>query len=195
MSSERLVVAIDTSTDMLACAVARVTDAIGGERMTIDVLATGDHMCRRQANVELVSTIDAALADAGRSRGEVDAYLVGRGPGSFTGVRIGISTAKGLARGANVPCTVRPRSMPAHGLRGVRVCAACWALRPMRCAARYTLRSTSLTRLARTACSTVSASSRRPLRLRNGRRAQMRRACSLRAMGLNAMGPGSTRRV
>lgn len=103
MSSERLVVAIDTSTDMLACAVARVTDAAGDERMTIDVLATGDHMCRRRANVELVDTIDAALADAGRSRGEVDAYLVGRGPGSFTGVRIGISTAKGLARGANVP--------------------------------------------------------------------------------------------
>lgn len=103
MSSERLVVAIDTSTDMLACAVARVTDAAGDERMTIDVLATGDHMCRRRANVELVNTIDAALADAGRSRDEVDAYLVGRGPGSFTGVRIGISTAKGLARGANVP--------------------------------------------------------------------------------------------
>ena len=103
MSSERLVVAIDTSTDMLACAVARVTDATGDERMTIDVLATGDHMCRRRANVELVNTIDAALADAGRSRDEVDAYLVGRGPGSFTGVRIGISTAKGLARGANAP--------------------------------------------------------------------------------------------
>lgn len=103
MSSERLVVAIDTSTDMLACAVARVTDAAGDERMTIDVLATGDHMCRRRANVELVNTIDAALADAGRSRDEVDAYLVGRGPGSFTGVRIGISTAKGLARGANAP--------------------------------------------------------------------------------------------
>ena len=103
MSSERLVVAIDTSTDMLACAVARVTDAAGDGRMTIDVLATGDHMCRRRANVELVNTIDAALADAGRSRDEVDAYLVGRGPGSFTGVRIGISTAKGLARGANAP--------------------------------------------------------------------------------------------
>ncbi len=98
----RLVVAIDTSTDMLACAVARIAGA-DTPAAAVDVLAARDHLCRRHANVELVNTVDAALADAGCSRDAVDAYVVGRGPGSFTGVRIGISTAKGLARGANVP--------------------------------------------------------------------------------------------
>ncbi len=60
-------------------------------------------MCRRHANVELVNTVDGVLAQAGLDRSDVGCYVVGRGPGSFTGVRIGISTAKGLARGANVP--------------------------------------------------------------------------------------------
>ncbi len=95
------VIAIDTSTDMLACAYGRLEVGEGGARA--DAVASLDHMCRRRANVELVGTVDEALSRAGAAMGDVDAVLVGRGPGSFTGVRIGISTAKGLARGANVP--------------------------------------------------------------------------------------------
>ena len=97
-SNRNVIVAIDTSTDMLACAVTW-TDPATGEAN----LVSRDHLCRRHANVELVQTVEAALAEAGLTVTEVDAFLVGRGPGSFTGVRIGISTAKGLARGANVP--------------------------------------------------------------------------------------------
>ena len=93
-----LVVALDTSTDMLACAASWIDRQTGETK-----LVSGDHMCRRHANVELVNTVDGVLAQAGLDRSDVGCYVVGRGPGSFTGVRIGISTAKGLARGANVP--------------------------------------------------------------------------------------------
>ena len=45
----------------------------------------------------LLPVIEEMLAAAGRARGELAAVGVTTGPGSFTGVRIGVATAKGLA--------------------------------------------------------------------------------------------------
>ncbi len=51
----------------------------------------------------LMPLVDAALSSAGVSIGEIDGVAVSCGPGSFTGVRIGLGTAKGLAQGLGKP--------------------------------------------------------------------------------------------
>ena len=71
---------------------------------------------------QLLKNTDTRLAD-------VDAIAVARGPGSFTGVRIGVSTAKGLAWGAQKPAigVSTLEAMAYHGLaagEGALVCAA-----------------------------------------------------------------------
>ena len=103
MTTEKplIVLALDTSTDMLACAVAAWTPRPG--TADVRVLAVGDHLCRRMSNVELTTTALDLLSQADKTMADVDAVLVGRGPGSFTGVRIGIATAKGLACGLGCP--------------------------------------------------------------------------------------------
>ncbi len=52
----------------------------------------------------LMSMAEALLAHCGLTVKEIDAVAVAAGPGSFTGVRIGVAAAKGLAWGAELPC-------------------------------------------------------------------------------------------
>lgn len=51
----------------------------------------------------LLPMAETALRNAGCAIGDIDAVAVAHGPGSFTGIRIGVSTAKGLCWGAEKP--------------------------------------------------------------------------------------------
>jgi tRNA threonylcarbamoyladenosine biosynthesis protein TsaB len=51
----------------------------------------------------IFEAIDAVLAEAGEHRGSVDGVACDVGPGSFTGVRVGLASAKGIALGLGLP--------------------------------------------------------------------------------------------
>ncbi|MBV8156738.1 MAG: tRNA (adenosine(37)-N6)-threonylcarbamoyltransferase complex dimerization subunit type 1 TsaB [Dyella sp.] len=84
--------AIETSTE--ACSVALVH---GDE-----VIARSEVAPRRHAELVLPMA-DNLLAEAGLGRHALNAIAVGRGPGAFTGVRLGISLAQGMALALDVP--------------------------------------------------------------------------------------------
>lgn len=94
-----IILNIETSTD--ACSVA-VTD--GGQLMHVGDEALFRMTAQRSEHAreaaEMASSLLALLATVGRS---VEAVAVSAGPGSYTGLRIGASLAKGLAYGLQVP--------------------------------------------------------------------------------------------
>ncbi|MGQ2904699.1 MAG: tRNA (adenosine(37)-N6)-threonylcarbamoyltransferase complex dimerization subunit type 1 TsaB [Neoaquamicrobium sediminum] len=85
--------ALDTAANLCA---ASVQDA-GGERGRA-VLDLGKGHAEH-----LMGVIEAALKEAGTAYGELDAIAVSVGPGSFTGVRVGVATARGLALALKIP--------------------------------------------------------------------------------------------
>ncbi|NLG10050.1 MAG: tRNA (adenosine(37)-N6)-threonylcarbamoyltransferase complex transferase subunit TsaD [Coriobacteriaceae bacterium] len=102
--SRDLVVAFDTSSDYIALAVGRLEDSEPLKfDMPITLLAADDHPAQRQANVQLMPSIEALFKQYKLDKRQVAAVVCGLGPGSFTGVRIGVATAKGIARGLDVP--------------------------------------------------------------------------------------------
>ncbi len=71
----------------------------------------------------LLPMAEALLKTLGLTFSEIDAYAVSVGPGSFTGVRIGVSLVKGLAFGRNIPCievsTIEALAENINGLDGI----------------------------------------------------------------------------
>ena len=87
-----ITLAFDTSTEVLSIC-----------------LVNGENVCQYESlkglkhGKSLMPGIARILKDAGLSPDEVDLIVCSRGPGSFTGLRIGMTTAKGLSAGTGAP--------------------------------------------------------------------------------------------
>lgn len=86
---------IDTSTS--TCSVSLTI----GERLVSECLLN----LERTPASRLIRLVDAVLGEAGISAANLDGIGVALGPGSFTGLRIGVATVKGLALAAGKPVT------------------------------------------------------------------------------------------
>jgi len=83
-----LILAFDTATDVATSALVSDGEVLGE---------------RTSRAVTLLEDVDALVRQAGMRTQQLEALAVGIGPGSFTGVRIGLATARGLAFALGVP--------------------------------------------------------------------------------------------
>ena len=87
------VLAIDTSTPAVTAGVV-VDGELLAERVSVDARAHAER---------ITPNVLAALADAGRSMTDLDAVVVGCGPGPFTGLRVGMATASAYGHALGIP--------------------------------------------------------------------------------------------
>ena len=92
-SGDPVVLAFDTSAAHCAAALLR------GETL---IASVSEEMGRGQAE-RLIPLLDTLLQDAGLGWRDLDAMAVGVGPGNFTGIRISVSAARGLALALDIP--------------------------------------------------------------------------------------------
>ena len=88
-----MLLAIDTSTNMAS--ISLVQDS--------QLLAELTWHCGQNHSVELLPRLEQLLNQTGLSLQSVTGIIVARGPGSFNGLRVGVSTAKGLAFSLSIP--------------------------------------------------------------------------------------------
>ncbi len=89
--NDKLILSIDTSGRACSVAIGRGGRIYGSEYADTDMT---------MHSRTVMKMIDHVLTRTGRTTGDIDVFAANVGPGSFTGVRIGICTAKGLAKAA-----------------------------------------------------------------------------------------------
>ena len=109
--------ALESSAKAASCAV-----FAGGELLASAWQAAGLTHSRT-----LLPMVEDMLRNCGLAAADMDAFAVAAGPGSFTGLRIGVSAVKGLAWGLEKPCipvsTLEAMAWPLAHLEGNIVCA------------------------------------------------------------------------
>lgn len=115
---------LDTSTLSASVAIWRELPSRGAGPATGEVLAARQSRVTTHSDA-LIPMLESALAEAGVALRDLDAVACGAGPGSFTGLRIGLATAKGLCFAIGRPLVLVSslEAMAARADGEVRVCA------------------------------------------------------------------------
>lgn len=101
-----LILSVDTSLPILSTALLRDDDLIAAVAME----------GQGSRNEKLLPAIDWILSESGIGRQSIDLFAVTRGPGSFTGVRVGLATVQGLALALGRPvCAISTHEAIALG--------------------------------------------------------------------------------
>ena len=136
------ILSLETSAKAVSCAVVE-----GGTPIASAWQQTGLTHSRT-----LMPMVEAMLKNSDMDLKGMDAVAVAVGPGSFTGLRIGIAAAKGLAWGAEKPCiavsTLEAMAVPLSHLEGHIILCAMDARRQQIYNALFLAQSGGLTRLA-----------------------------------------------
>lgn len=98
-TQQHTILALDSSAGPASCAVLRCREDGGRE-----LLASASVHTRLTHSQTLMPMVGDMLKNAGLTMDDVDVLAVSAGPGSFTGVRIGVAAVKGLAFPRNLPC-------------------------------------------------------------------------------------------
>ena len=88
------ILAVDSSAITVSCAVA-------DDEKTLSYGLLNEGLTHSQT---LMRLIDSILRDSKLAVSDIDCIAISAGPGSFTGVRIGIATVKGIAFARDIPC-------------------------------------------------------------------------------------------
>lgn len=97
VDNQSCILAVDTATSCSTVALTTGTRAGGRVLGSVSLSSNVTHSRR------LLGAIDRLLGESGCDKNEIAGYAVGLGPGSFTGLRIGMATVKGLAAAAGKP--------------------------------------------------------------------------------------------
>lgn len=135
-----LILGLDSTSRSAAVAVCR-----GNETLFSRAVCAGN-----THSETLLPMVEEALKSLSLTAGDIDLFACAAGPGSFTGVRIGVATVKGLAFGRNRPCVgVSSLESLAENLRGKTglICASLDARRGQIYGALFSSDGTAVTRL------------------------------------------------
>lgn len=88
---------------MRILAIDTATEACSAALWNTGEICAHFELCPREHTQRILPVVQDILSQSGATLAELDALAFGRGPGSFTGVRIGIGIAQGLALGAELP--------------------------------------------------------------------------------------------